>query len=120
GSATITAAFQATSGTSSITINLGNVTALKISPTGNTNIKANGGSANFYAYATVTGESTQVDVSDNATWTLSNTTDFQLQQGDPVTVTTRPNAPGAQSTLTASYTSTNTITAVPVTLTQIP
>ncbi len=119
GSATITAAFQATSGTSSITINLGNVTALKISPPGSTQIHSNGGSAEFFAYATVTGESSPVDVSANTTWTLSNTTDFQLQQGDPVTVTTLTNTLGAQSTLSASYSSTNTVAAVPVTLTII-
>jgi hypothetical protein len=119
GSATITAAFQTTSGTSTITVNLGNVTALKISPAGNTNIKGNGGSATFTALATVTGESNPVDVSSNTTWTLSNTTDFQLTQGDPVTVSTLTDTPGAQSTLSASYTSTTTITAVPVTLTLI-
>ena len=120
GSATITAAFQATSGTSSITVNLGNVTALKISPPGNTNIKVSGGSQPFFAYATVTGDSNPVDVSSNATWTLSNTTDFQLTQGDPVTVITITANLGAKSTLSASYTSTSTITAVPVTLTIIP
>ena len=119
GSATITAAFQATSGTSTITINLGNVTALKISPAGNTNIKGNGGSAPFTALATVTGDSNPVDVSSNTTWTLSNTTDFQLTQGDPVTVSTLTDTPGARSTLSASYTSTTTITATPVTLTLI-
>jgi hypothetical protein len=119
GSATITAAFQATSGTSSITINLGNVTALKISPPGNTSIHASGGTQTFFAYATVTGESNPVDVSSNTTWTLSNTTDFQLTQGDPVTVTTLTAIVGNTTTLSASYSSTTTITAVPVTLTII-
>jgi trimeric autotransporter adhesin len=119
GSATITAAFQATSGTSSITVNLGNVTALKISPPGNTNIAESGGSANFTALATVTGESTPVDVSSTAVWTLSNTTDFQLTLGDPVTVQTLTANPGATSTLSASYISTTTINATPVTVTQI-
>jgi trimeric autotransporter adhesin len=120
GSATITGAFQATSGTSSITVNLGNVTALKIQPPGNTNIKASGGSATFTALATVTGDSNPVDVSSNTTWTLSNTTDFQITQGDPVTITTLTGTLGATSTLSASYISTTTITATPVTLTIIP
>jgi trimeric autotransporter adhesin len=121
GSATITAAFQATSGTSSITVNLGNVTALKISPAGNTNIHASGGSAPFIALATVTGESNPVDVSGSGTtWTLSNTTDFQLTQGDPVTVTTITANVGATSQLSASYASTTTVNAIPVTLTMIP
>ncbi len=127
GSATITAAYQATSGTSSITVSLGNVTALKISSSsacltsaGNTNITANGGSASFYACATVAGDSTLVDVSDSGTtWTLSNTTDFQITQGDPITVTTITNNPGAMSTLSASYQSTTVITAIPVTLTMV-
>jgi trimeric autotransporter adhesin len=119
GSATITGAFQATSGTSSITVNLGNVTALKISPPGNTNIKSSGGSATFTALATVTGESNPVDVSSNTTWTLSNTTDFQITQGDPVTITTLTANVGATSTLSASYISTTTITAIPVKLTMI-
>jgi trimeric autotransporter adhesin len=120
GSATITAAYQATSGTSSITVSLGNVTALKISPPGNTDIHSNGGAQTFFAYATVTGESSPVDVSSNTTWTLSNTTDFQITQGDPVTITTLTANVGATSTLSASYTSTTTITAIPVTLTMIP
>ena len=121
GSATITAAYQATSGTASITVNLGNVTALKITPPGNTNIHASGGSAQFTALATVTGDSSPVDVSGSGTtWTLSNTTDFQITQGDPITITTLTATIGATSTLSASYSSTTTITAVPVTLTMIP
>jgi len=119
GTATITAGFQATSGTSSITVDLGNVTALKILPAGNTNIRSSGGSAPFTALATVTGDSSPVDVSSTANWTLSNTTDFQITQGDPLTVTTITANIGATSTLSASYTSTSTITAVPVTLTMI-
>jgi len=120
GAATITAAYQATSGTSSITVTLGNVTALKILPTGNTPIKASGGTAQFFAYATVTGDSSPVDVSGSGTtWTLSDTTDFQITQGDPVTITTLTNAIGATTTLSASYTSTTVVTAIPVTLTII-
>ena len=121
GSATITAAFQATSGTSSITVNLGNVTALITKPAGTVSIKGNGGQQTFTALATVTGESSPVDVSATATWTLSDTTDFQLTQGDPVTVTTLTDAVTTPpATLTVSYSSTNTINATPVTLTITP
>jgi hypothetical protein len=127
GSATITAAYQTTSGTSSITVSLGDVTALKISSSaacatsaGNTNITASGGTASFYACATVAGSSTPIDVSDSGTtWTLSDTTDFQITQGDPVTITTLTANVGATTTLSASYQSTTVITATPVTLTMV-
>jgi len=117
GSATVTAAFQATSGTSSITVTLGNVTALKTVPAGSVGIKVSGGSQTFFAYATVTGESNQVDVSSTATWTLNDTTNFSITQGDPVTITTITTTPGMQTTLSVSYSSTTTITATPVTIT---
>lgn len=121
GSATITAAFQATSGTSSITVNLGNVTALITKPAGTVSIKGNGGQQDFTALATVTGESSPVDVSSTATWTLSDTTDFQLTQGDPVTITTLTDAVSTPpATLTVTYSSTTTITALTVTLTITP
>ncbi len=117
GSATITAGFQATSGTSTITVSLGNVTALKISPPGNTNIPVSG-NAPFTALATVTGESQPVDVSSTATWTLADTTNFQLTLGDPVTVQVLSGVQvGTKTTLTASYISTTTVTSVPVTIT---
>lgn len=111
GTATITAAFQATSGTSSITVNLGNVTALKVSPT-TANISTNGGSQTFTALATVTGESAPVDVSSTATWTVSDTTNFTITQGDPMTITAGAGATiGEQVTVTATYVSTSTFTA---------
>jgi hypothetical protein len=117
GSATITAGFQATSGTSSITVSLGNVTALKISPPGNTGIPVSGNQS-FTALATVTGESSPVDVSSTATWTLGDTTNFQLTLGDPVTVQVLSGVQvGTKTTLSASYISTTTVTAVPVTIT---
>lgn len=120
GTATITAAYQTTSGTSTITVSLGNVTALKILPAGNTNITASGGTATFTAMATVAGSSTPVDVSDSGTtWTLSDTTDFQITQGDPVTITTLTANVGATTTLSASYQSTTVITATPVTITMV-
>src|SRR5580700_8181961 len=91
GSATITAAFQATSGTSSITVNLGNVTALKLSPT-TASIVVNG-TQNFTALATVTGESQPVDVSSTATWVVSDPNNFTITLGDPVTITAGAAAP---------------------------
>jgi hypothetical protein len=113
GTATITAAFQATSGTSSITVNLGNVTALKVSPA-TASIATNGGTQTFTALATVTGDSTPVDVSSTATWTVSDTANFTITQGDPVTITAGVNAPvGEQVTVTATYISTTTIVSNP-------
>ena len=110
GSATITAAFQATSGTSSITVNLGNVTALKLSPT-TASIVVNG-TQNFTALATVTGESQPVDVSSTATWVVSDPNNFTITLGDPVTITAGAAAPpGEQVTVTATYASTNTLNA---------
>jgi trimeric autotransporter adhesin len=113
GSATITAAFQATSGTSSITVNLGNVTALRIVPPSG-NIIANG-STTLQAFATVTGDSTQVDVSSTATWTVSDPTNYTIIQGDPVTITAGQGVtPGQQVTVTATYISTNTLNATAI------
>jgi hypothetical protein len=111
GTATVTAAFQATSGTASITVSLGNVTALKISPL-NANIATNGGTATFTALATVTGDSSPVDVTSTATWTVSDTTNFTITQGDPVTITAGVGATvGEPVTVNASYQSTNLVTA---------
>jgi len=109
GSATITAAFQATSGTSSITVNLGNVTALKITPP-TANIVANG-TQNFQAFATVTGESAPVDVSSTATWTVSDPNNFTIILGDPVTITAGASPPVEVVTVTATYVSTTTFNA---------
>lgn len=115
GTATITAAFQATSGTSSITVNLGNVTAIKITPPTGT-VTINGTSAPFFAYATVAGDSNQVDVSPTATWTTSDSTNLTITvpttTGVGVTITAGANTPpGEVVTVTATYVSTNTLTA---------
>jgi Bacterial Ig-like domain (group 2) len=111
GTATITAAFQATSGTASITVSLGNVTALTISPL-NANIATNGGTATFTASATVAGDSSPVDVTSTATWTVSDTTNFTITQGDPVTITAGVGATiGEQVTVNATYQSTTVISA---------
>jgi hypothetical protein len=111
GSATITAAFQATSGTSSITVSLGNVTALKITPLSGT-VAVNAVSLPFFANATVAGSSTPVDVSPTATWTTSDPTNVTINvpsttgQGTTFTGTVAETV-----TITATYTSTTTLTA---------
>ena len=112
GTATITAGFQATSGTSSITVNLGNATALKIQPS-TANITANGGTQTFTALATVTGQSAPVDVSATATWSLSDQTDYSITQGaDPATVLAlSTSTAGQRITVTATYQSTQQLTA---------
>jgi hypothetical protein len=114
GQATITAAYQATSGTSSVTVNLGNVTALKIAPT-TANIAING-SQTFNALATVTGQSSTVDVSSTATWKVSDATNFTITlptaAGDPVTITAGAGAThGEIVTVTATYNSSTILTA---------
>jgi len=121
GSATITAGYQATSGTSSITVALGNVTALKITPP-SANITVAGGSATFFAYATVTGDPTPVDVSPNANWTVSDPTNFTITvpttTGVGVTITAGSGAQaGERVTVGATYQSTTLVTAPNATLT---
>jgi hypothetical protein len=121
GSATITAAFQATSGTSSITVSIGNVTALKITPPSGT-VAVNGTSAPFFAYATVSGDSTQEDVSPTAIWNTSDPTNITINvpTGTGVGVTFTAGSatpPGEVVTITATYSSTTTVTAPPAKLT---
>jgi trimeric autotransporter adhesin len=110
GSATITAAYQTTSGTSAITVSLGNVTALKITPlTGNTAV--NVPSPAYFAYATVAGSSTPVDVSPTATWTTTSSTvtiNVPSTTGVGVTFT---DTVAESVTIQATYTSTTTLTA---------
>jgi hypothetical protein len=110
GSATITAAYQTTSGTSAITVSLGNVTALKITPqTGNTAV--NVPSSAYFAFATVAGDNTPVDVSPTATWTTSSQTvtiNVPSTTGVGVTFT---DTVSESVTITATYTSTTTLTA---------
>src|SRR5271156_2650014 len=114
GSATITAAYQTTSGTSSITVSLGNVTALKITPQSGT-VAVNAVSLPFFAYATVAGDSTQVDVSPTATWTTSDPTNGTINvpttTGVGVTFTAGSAPPPETVTITATYFSTTTYTA---------
>jgi hypothetical protein len=121
GNATITAAYQATSGTSSVTVALGNVTALKITPP-SANITVVGGTATFFAYATVTGDPTQVEVTPSANWTVSDPTNFTISvpttNGVGVTITAGSGAqPGERVVVGASYQSTIVVTAPNATLT---
>ena len=110
GSATITAAYQTTSGTSSITVSLGNVTALKITPQSGT-ATVNAPSPAYFADATVAGDSTPVDVSPTATWTTSSSTvtiSVPTTTGVGVTFT---DTVAETVTIQATYTSTTTFTA---------
>jgi hypothetical protein len=115
GSATITAAYQTTSGTSAITVSLGNVTAIKITPQSGT-VAPNGTSAAYFAYATVAGDPTPVDVSPSpTTWTTSDPTNITINvpstTGVGVTFTAGSATPPETVTITATYTSTTTLTA---------
>ena len=109
--ATITGASGAVSGTSTITVTLSNVTALKLSPTGGT-VTANGGTTNIEALATVPGSSIPADVSAQVTWTISDNTNFQItQQEDPAVLTCIGTNTGLPVTVTATYQSTSQLQA---------
>jgi hypothetical protein len=111
GSATITAAYQTTSGTSSITVSLGNVTALKITPQSGT-VAVNAVSLPYFAYATVAGDSTPVDVSPTATWTTSDPTNVTINVPTTTGVGVTFTGTIAETvTITATYVSTTTLTA---------
>lgn len=114
GPVTITAADGTVTGTTTVTVVLINVTAININPT-TASASANGGFATFEAFATVSGDSTQPNVTSQATWTITSTSsgtiaDFSLTQAtDPVTVTVQSTATvGEVATITASYTSGST------------
>jgi Big-like domain-containing protein len=107
GTATITAQSGTITGTAAITVALTNVTGLTITPT-TANVKTNGGTVTFKAFATISGSSTPIDVSAQANWSITNqTADYSLTQGvSPETVTTITTVPiGQIDTLTATYTS---------------
>jgi len=114
GSATVTATAAqnpAITGTQTVTVNIANVTSIVITPTTG-NVAASGGNTTFQAFANVSGSSTQVDVSAQATWSIApNSANFTLTQGStPETVTTTASATvGEVDTLTATYTSGTTI-----------
>jgi len=107
GTATITADDGTVSGTATVNVALANVTSIKITPTSAT-ATANGGTAQFTAFATVSGQSQPIDVSKTVTWSTSDT-NLQITQGQsPATVT----AAGPEVvTITATYNSTTTLRA---------
>jgi uncharacterized protein YjdB len=106
GTPTITAQLGTVSGQTTVNITLTNVTGIVVTPT-TSNIKSNGGTATFQAMANVANQSTQVDVSSQVAWTISDTTNFTLTQNvSPETVTAGAGAAiGSTPTLTATYTS---------------
>ena len=106
GTPTITAQLGTVSGQTTVNITLTNVTGIVITPS-TSNIQTNGGTATFQAMANVANQSTQVDVSAQVAWTISDTTNFTLTQNvSPETVTAGASAPiGSQPVLTATYTS---------------
>jgi uncharacterized protein YjdB len=106
GTPTITAQDGTVSGQTTVNVTLTNVTGIVITPT-TSNIASNGGTATFQAMANVSGQSTQIDVSAQVTWTISDATNFTLTQNvSPETVTAGSGATSGESvTLTATYTS---------------
>jgi trimeric autotransporter adhesin len=109
GTATITGASGTVSGTATITVSLSNVTGLTITPS-SANIKANGGTAPFTAKATIAGGQ-PVDVTATVTWTVSDTTNVTVTQGqDPAIVTVNAAQVGEKVTLGATYLSGSGVT----------
>jgi hypothetical protein len=120
GPATITGDYGTVSGTASATVVLSNVTAIKISPLNGTVLINGGVSPTFTCAATVSGSSQPVDVTSTVSWSISNTTDFQLdgQGTDGITFVTQSTATvGETATITATYTSTTTQYTATATLT---
>src|SRR4029077_11872376 len=79
GTPTITAQLGTVSGQASVNVTLTNVTSIVVTPS-TANIQANGGVATFQAMANVSGQATQVDISSQVAWTISDTTNFTLTQ----------------------------------------
>jgi hypothetical protein len=110
GTSTITGASGTVSGTAAVTVALSNVTGITISPTTN-QAKMDGGTANFYAFATISGGK-PVDVTATVTWSIASVSnggtgisDFTVQQGvNPEVVTVQTTAQvGEVATVQASY-----------------
>lgn len=107
GPATITGEYATVSGTATVTVVLANVTSIKIVPS-TIQIAAAGGTATCTAMATVSGQSTPVDVSPQVTWSI-NSSDFTItQEQTPATITAQSSStPGETATVTATYTGTS-------------
>jgi uncharacterized protein YjdB len=69
GSATIAASSATATGSTSVSVVLANVTSIQVSP-GNVSIKQNA-SQSYTAMATVTGQTSPVDITATATWSLT-------------------------------------------------
>ena len=103
GTTTITASSESVSGTTTVNVVLTGVTGVTISPT-----SASGHPGNTLPYtcmANVSGLVNPVDVSANATWTSSDTTNLTFLTGtSPVTLQIGNSTPLAAYTVTCSYT----------------
>jgi len=98
GTATITATLGTISGTTTENIVLTGVTAITVSP--KTATVRQGGSQPFTCSATVTGITQPVDITAQATWSTSDTSNTQIGNG----------ANPAQFTVTGTITSNETVT----------
>jgi hypothetical protein len=105
GSPTISATLGTISGQTAINVVLSNVTSIVVTPSSQS-VSTNGGFVTFKAMANVSGQSQQVDISAQASWTIQNSANYTLTQGvTPETVTTVSGAPvGEIDVLTATYT----------------
>jgi trimeric autotransporter adhesin len=110
GTATITAEDGTVSGQATVNVALANVTAINITPTSAT-AQPNGGIAKFMALATVQGQSQQIDVSSNVTWSTSDPNNVTITQGQSPAIVTVGNVSPEVVTITATYNSTTTLTA---------
>ena len=118
GAGTVTASYQTLTATADITVDIGNATALAITPN-STTVNA-GASANFTAAVTISTGGTQ-DVTATATWS-SDTTGVTIaaQNTNPIVVDVASTvAAGTTATITASYVSgSNTLKATTKVLVQ--
>jgi trimeric autotransporter adhesin len=111
GTATITATSGTFTATSTVTVNTGPLTAITISTT--TPNPAAGQTVTFTALGTFTGSAQQQDITDQVTWTSSNTAVIAtISNGSGAVVSTATS--GATTTVTASL---NGITSGPLTIT---
>jgi hypothetical protein len=106
GTPTISATLGTVSGQTTINVVLSNVTSIVITPK-TLSVPENFGFVTCQAFANVSGQSQQVDISAQAVWTIApGTANYTLTQGvSPETVTTTTTATlGEVDTLTATYT----------------
>ena len=103
GTTTITASSESVSGTTTVNVVLTGVTGVTISPTSATGHPGN--TLPYTCMANVSGLVNPVDVSANATWTSSDTTNLTFLTGtSPVTLQIGNSTPLAAYTVTCSYT----------------